>query len=182
MAFRTEIAELHKRATTQEEYVELLHAHSLLGHLIDEVYDADTAAKIHAAHQAEYRLFLNTEALENGEQINPAMLAQITAREVDAGRLEPDDDLRRMATAGSQVLGDSSYLDGKPARRGNWATAAIAALALILWALSIRPLGVSALWLIAVGFIVGWFINDREMKAIKHRAELERSRRGYGPV
>ena len=179
MAFRTEIADLHKQATTQDEYVELLHAHSLLGHLIDEVYDADTAEKIRAAHQAEYRLFLNTEALENGERINPAILAQITAREVEAGRLDPDDDFRQLAAAGGQVLGDSSYLDAKPARRGNWATAAIAGLAVILWALSIRPLGVSALWLIAIGFIVGWYINDREMKAVKHRAELERARRGY---
>lgn len=177
--FRDEIAALHDRATTQDEYVTLLNAYSNLGHLIEKVFDEERAEKIRAAHTAEYKLFLNKEALENGERINPALLAIITAREVEAGRMDPNDNLRKLAEAGGQVLGDTSYLDAKPPRRGNWATLAIAMVAVILWAFSVRPLGFSALWLIAVGFVVGWFINDQEMKQINHRAEVERARRGY---
>lgn len=179
MEWREEIAALHQRATTQEEYVKLLHAHFVLGHLIEQVYDEQTAAKIRPIHNGEYKLFLNREAMGDGERINPAVLDAITAREVEAGRMDHNDDFRELAAAGGKVLGDSSYLDAKPARRGNWITLGFAVLAVVLWALSIRPLGVSALWLVAVGFAVGWFVNDREMAQIKHNAKLQRARRGY---
>jgi hypothetical protein len=179
MQWREEIANLHQRATTQEEYVTLLRAHSILGHLIDEVYDEQTAEKIRPVHSGEYKLFLNKEAMGNGERINPAILDMITAREVEAGRMDPNDDFRQLAAAGGQVLGDSSYLDAKPARRGNWVALAFAVLAIVLWALSVQPLGFSALWLIAVGFVVGTLMNNREITQIKHRAEVERARRGY---
>src|SRR3546814_9327403 len=76
------------------------------------------------------------------------MLARITEREVEAGRMAPDDDFRQLAAAGGQVLGDSTYTTAKPARRGNWVTMAFAVVAVVLWALSIEPLGISALWLI----------------------------------
>ena len=179
MEWREEIADLHQRATTQEEYVTLLRAHSILGLLADQVYDDHTAREIKKVHHAEYLNFLNKEAIEGGDLINPAMLARITEREVEAGRLDPDDDFRKLAAAGGQVLGDSTYTTAKPARRGNWVTLAFAVVAVVLWALSIEPLGISALWLIAVGFAVGWFVNDREMTQVKHTAEVERARRGY---
>lgn len=179
MEWREEIAALHARATTQDEYVKLLQAHFVLGHLIDEVYDEQTAAKVRPIHSGEYKLFLNKEAMGDGELINPAMLDMITAREVEAGRMDHDDSLRELAAAGGQVLGDSSYLEAKPRRRGNWVTLAFAVLALALWALSVHPFGLSALWLIAVGFVVGWYVNERETTAIKHSAEVEQARRGY---
>ena len=157
----------------------LLRAHSILGHLIDEVYDAETAQKLHPVHRGEYLIFLNKEAMENGERINPAVLDFITAREVDAGRMEPDDDFRELAAAGGQVLGDSSYLDTKPKRQGNWVTLAFAVVAIVLWVLSVRLFGLSALWLIVVGFLAGTIVNNREMTQIKHRAQVERARRGY---
>lgn len=179
MAFSREISELHQRATTQEEHVALLRAHSILGVLAEEVSDKQTASEIKKVHRAEYLNFLNTEAIEHGEMVNPAMLAQITEREVQAGRLAPDDNFRQFAADGGQVLGDSTYLDAKPSRRGNWITLAFAVVAVVLWALSIHPLGISALWLIAVGFAVGSYLNERERTEIKHRAEVERARRGY---
>lgn len=179
MQWREEIASLHQRATTQEEYVTLLRAHSILGLLADQVYDEGTASEIKKIHHAEYLNFLNKEAIEGGDLINPAMLARITEREVEAGRLDPDDDFRQLAAAGGQVIGDSTYTTAKPARRGNWVLLAFAVLAVILWALSVRPLGLSALWLIAVGFVIGTIVNNREMTRIKHMAEIERARRGY---
>jgi hypothetical protein len=179
MEFRIQIAELHDKATTQEEYVELLHAHSILGLLINDVYDEKTAEKIRAIHSAEYINFLNKEATENGDLINPALLALITAREVEAGRMDPNDEFRKLAQAGGQVLGDSAYLDVKPNRKGNWVTLAFSVLAIILWAASIRLLDISALWLILVGFVLGWFINEREVKEIRRKVKLAGERKGY---
>ena len=179
MEWREEIADLYLRATTQEEYLTLLRAHSILGVLADEVYDEDTAREIKKVHHAEYLNFLNREAMEGGEMINPAMLALITEREVDMGRMAPDDDFRQFATSGGQVLGDSSYTTAKPSRRGNWIALAFAVLGVVLWALSVYPFGLSALWLIAVGFVVGTMVNNREITAIKQSAEVQRARRGY---
>ena len=179
MAFREEISFLHERATTQEEYVTLLRAHSILGVLVDDVYDKQVASEIRKVHRAEYLVFLNKEALEDGETINPAMLARITEREVEAGRLAPDDDFRQLAAAGGRVLGDSANATAKRARSGDWVAVVFAIAAVVLWALSIHPLGISALWLIPAGLVVGWFANDREATQIKHRAEVARARRGY---
>ena len=179
MEWREEIAELHQQAKTQEEYVTLLCAHSILGLLADQVMDQKTAREIKKIHHAEYLTFLNKEAIEGGDLINPAMLARITEREVEAGRLDTDDDFRQLAAAGGQVLGDSTYTTAKSARRGNRVTLAFAVIAVILWALSVHPFGFSALWLIAVGFVAGTIVNNREMTQIKHTAELERARRGY---
>ena len=78
MNWREKIADLHQRATTQDEYVVLLRAHSILGRLIDEVYDEQAAEKIRPIHSGEYKLFLNKEAMGNGELINPAILDMIT--------------------------------------------------------------------------------------------------------
>ena len=178
MEWREEISHLHQRATEQDEYVTLLRAHSILGILADEVYDEGIAREVKKIHRAEYLNFLNKEAID-GDLINPAMLARITKREVEAGRLDQDDDFRQLAAAGGQVLGDSSYTTAKSGRLGNWLTLAFAVIAVMLWALSVHPFGFSALWLIAVGFLVGTIINSREMTAIKHKAELERARRGY---
>ena len=179
MAWREEISDLHKRATTQQEYVVLLRAHSILGQLIDEVYDEQTAEKIRPIHSGEYKLFLNKEAMGNDELINPAILDMITTREVEAGRMDEGDDFRQLAAAGGQVLGDSSFLQAKPERRGNWVTLAFAVVAVVLWALSVKPFGFSALWLIAAGFVIGAVVNNREMTEIKYRAEIDRARRGY---
>lgn len=179
MEWREEIADLHTRATTQEEYLTLLRAHSILGLLADDVYDKVTAQEIKKVHHAEYLNFLNKEAIEGGDLINPTMLARITEREVEIGRLAPDDDFRQYAAASGQVIGDSTYITAKPARRGNWVLATFVVIAVILWLFSVHPFGFSALWLIAVGFIAGTIVNNREATLIKHAAEVERARRGY---
>jgi len=179
MGWRDEITELHRRANTQEEYVTLLRAHYILGLLVDEVYDEQTALEIKKIHRAEYLNFLSKEALEGGNLVNPALLAHITEREVEAGRLAPDDDFRQFAAAGGEVLGDPTYSTAKAARRGNWVTLAITIVAVVLWALSVHPFGLSALWLIALGFVFGAIVNKRETMQIKYATALERARRGY---
>lgn len=179
MEFREEIAELHALAATQGEFIELLQAHAILGLLADHAFDEETAAKIKNVHQAEYLNFLSHEAMEGGDLVNPAMLAHIVEREVEAGRLDPDDDYRQFALAGKQVLGDAAYINARPSRMGNWVALIFAIVAVALWALSIRPFEISALWLIVIGLIAGTIINSRESTQISHAAELARAKRGY---
>jgi hypothetical protein len=178
MAWHEEIAQLHQKATTQDEYLILLRAHSILGILADTVFDENTARRIKEAHRAEYLNFLNKEAIE-GDLINPALLDRITAREVMEGRLAADDGFRQLAAAGGQVLGDAIPATAELPRKGNWVAAAFAGAAALLWALSVRPLGQSALWLVAVGIVVGWFFNHREIIRARQSAQLERASRGY---
>jgi len=179
MKFRREIATLHDKANTQAEFVELMEAFAVLGDLIEQVYDAETAKEIRDIYNKEYLFLLNKEAMENGEQINPKLLAQIVAREVDSGRLDPSDEFVTLSQDGGEVLGDSCVVTAKRKRRGDVLALVLSVLALILWAMSIEPIGISPLWLILIGFFAGWFINDREIQEIKLSAEAARAARGY---
>lgn len=172
-AFREEIATLHAQATTQEEYVTLLEAHRILVTVGKSAYDEETYAKLLPITAAEYRLFLNKEAMEDGI-INPVLLERITRREVEAGRLDPNDSLRTLASSGASVLGDSAEVTAHKCRQGDWLFYGMAIAAILSAALALIPL--SPLWLIAVGLVVGWFLNDREDKRIKASIAARRSR------
>jgi hypothetical protein len=119
MALRDEIATLHAQDNTEAEYVELLRNHHLLRLVIDDAFDPETAAKIHPVSEGEYKMFLNKEAMD-GANINPMILEHITAREIAAGRMDPDNSLRKLAVAGAAVLGDSDATtpDGRNAIGG----------------------------------------------------------------
>lgn len=159
--FQQEISRLHEVATTKAEYVTLLEAHANLIAVAEHAFDAETHAKILPIARSEYLMFLNKEAMENGS-INPALLDRITRREVEAGRLAPDDDFRSLAAAGGAVLGDSASLHVPRTKRGDYffyGTAMAAVLAMLL-----ASSGISPLWLILLGLGVGWYINDRERK------------------
>ena len=57
-AFRKEIADLHERATTEEEHMALLQAHQILVAVGKEYFDEVSYGKLLQAAKAEYRLFL----------------------------------------------------------------------------------------------------------------------------
>jgi hypothetical protein len=97
--FRDEIATLHAEATTEKEYVTLLEAHRNLVAVGEHAFDQEAYAKILPIAQAEYRMFLNKESMEGGI-INPVLLERVTRREVEAGRLGPDDEFRNLAASG----------------------------------------------------------------------------------
>lgn len=161
-AFQEEIAALHDEAATEEEYVTLMEAHRNLVAVGRYAFDEDTYAKLLPVTQAEYRLFLNKEAME-GDHINPAKLDRITKREVDAGRLDTDDSFRMLAADAGAVLGDLSPILAHSCKRGDWflygvASAAVAAAAL-------ERTGASSLWLIAPAILIGWYINERQRRA-----------------
>lgn len=160
-AFRDEIAALHEKAATEEEYVTLLEAHRNLVAVGKFAYDDETYAKLLPIAAAEYRMFLNKEALENGS-INPALLERITRREVEAGRLDADDDLRKLSVAGASVLGDSAEETTHRCRRGDWFFYGFVIAATLSVGLTLVPL--SPFWLIVPGLVGGWYINERERK------------------
>lgn len=162
-AFRDEIASLHAAATTEEEYVILLEAHHNLIAVGKFAYDEETYAKLLPIAAAEYRMFLCKESMEDGV-MKPVLLERVTRREVEAGRLAPDDDFRMLAAAGASVLADSAE-KGHRCKQGDYFFYGTAIAAIL--AFGFAQISVSPLWLIALGLFVGWFFNERERKRIK---------------
>jgi hypothetical protein len=166
MAFRNEIVSLHEQATTEEEYVTLLEAHHNLVGVGKFAYEEETYAKLLPVALAEYRQFLLKEAMQDGV-INPVVLERVTRREVEAGRLDPNDEFRTLTVAGATVLGDSSDITAHRCKQGDWFFYGIAASAVLSAALV--TLSWSPLWLIAVGLLAGWYSNERERKRIARK-------------
>jgi hypothetical protein len=169
--FQEKISELHKRATSQDEFVILLEAFANLRSMGPNVFDAETWSKLEKATEMGYRLFLVHEAMGGDQSINPLLYEYVTKREVKAGRLDPTSDIRTSSIAGASVLGDSSALVDRPSRPGNW-------LAGVLWFLGVRE-PVSPLWLIPLGFVLGWIPNENAKKRVLRNAKLKRYERGY---
>ena len=142
----------------------LLEAHRKLVAVGKFAYDEETYDKLLPIATAEYRMFLIKEATEDGT-VNPLLLEHITRREVEAGRLDPDDSLKTLASSGASVLGDSAEMTAHRCKQGDWFFYGMATAAI----LSARPalISLSPLWLIAIGLFVGWFLNERERKRIK---------------
>jgi len=174
--FRDEIAALHAQATTDKEYVTLLEAHQKLVAVGKFAFDEETYTKLLPIAAAEYRMFLNKEAMEDGV-INPVLLDRVTHREVQAGRLDPNDEFRIFASAGASILGDSAELTAHRCKHGDWFFYGMAIAAILSAAPTLVPL--SPLWLIAIAFVVGWFLNEHERKRIK---ACIRARRSSGPA
>jgi hypothetical protein len=174
-AFRDEIAALHTQATTKEEYVTLLEAHKNLVAVGKFAFDEKTWPEIRSIAEREYRFLLLREAVEEkGGLINPVLLERVTRREVEAGRLHPDDPLRTDAAAGAQVLGDSAELTAHRCNQGSWFFYGIVVAAILSAGLAQASL--SPLWIIVPGLIVGWFLNERERKRIKEEISARRLR------
>lgn len=172
-AFRDEIAALHAQASTEEEHVTLLEAHRNLVAVGKFAFDEETYQKLLPITDSEYRMFLNKEAMEDGS-INPVLLERITRREVQSGRLSPDDGLRKLAVAGAAVLGDSGELSAHRCKHGDWFFYGMASAALL--SVGFAHVSVSPLWLVAIGLAIGWALNEGERKRIKvmlaeHRAQ-----------
>ena len=173
-AFQQEIARLNKEARTQEEYVTVLEAHRNLIAVAEHCFPPETAAEIQRIGEGEYKLFLNVEAME-GDMINPVMLDRITAREVAAGRLDPESDFRKLAEAGSTVLGDSADMryDRKLGDSIGVAGLVVGALAFFL-----ISKGIGMVIFIA-GMAAGWIINEQRKRQAMEATQVERIGRGY---
>lgn len=171
--FQKEIARLHKEARTQEEYVSLLDAHRNLMLVAEHCFSPEKCAEVHQIAAGEYKLFLLAEASE-GEQVNPVMLERITAREVENGRLDPEDDFRQFAVAGA-ILGDPAEMryDRKLGDRIG-IVGSIVGMVLIYFVG-----GVVGGVMIAASLGLGWWINQQRMKQAIGGASQDRAARGY---
>ena len=169
--FRDEIVTLHSEATTEVEYITLLEAYEKLVAVGKLAYDEETWAKLLPITAAEYRMFLNKEAMED-DLINPVLLDRVTKREIEAGRLDHQDDFRKLAEAGTSVLGDSAELTAHKCKKGDWFFYGMATAAVL--SAGLMQIQLSPLWLIALGFLVGWFLNERERKSIKNTIATRR--------
>lgn len=157
--FQQEIADLHNQATTEHEYLTLIEAHQNLIRVGEQAFDAETYAKILPVAESEYLLFLNKESVEDGV-INPVLLDRVTRREVEAGRLDSQHPLRLTAEAAAQVLGDSAEHTAHSCRNGNYLFLGMAGAAVM--AVGFIQVEVSPFWIIAIGLVLGWFVNERE--------------------
>ena len=101
---RDEIHEEHERATTTEERVILL---KIFTAVMDQVersgLSPNDLEQLRAARLADYRLLLIRESLIS-ENVSPDILNEVTEREIAAGRMAPDDDLRRTAVEGKAAF------------------------------------------------------------------------------
>ncbi len=76
----------------------------------DQLVAPESLEQLKKIGKADYLHLLSQQALV-GDLVDPGRLAEITHREVEARRLAPDDDFRKLAEAGGQVLGNSSSAD-----------------------------------------------------------------------
>lgn len=109
--------ELNRIAQTDEEQSVLLFAFNAL---MDQVthqglIDDESLEKLRAVRKADYQMMLAVQATV-GDLIDPDRLEYLTRREVEAGRLAVDDDFRKFALAGANVLGKSAVRS----KRRNW--------------------------------------------------------------
>lgn len=167
--WREEIAALHKKAITEQEYITLLKAHEILVEVGRHAFDAETYEKLLPIARTEYMWFLSREAMEGGELINPMMLDRITAREVEAGRMSPDDDYREFARASSHIMGDTADLNYHACRNGSWFMAGMGLAGVAIWLLIKLQIALSPLWFVASGIGIGWFVNQQELVKIKKK-------------
>jgi hypothetical protein len=103
---RNDIHEEHERATTTADREALL---SIFKRVMDEAEPqirAEDLEEFRKVRRQDYNLLLVREAVigDDSGLINPQRLAAITRREVDAGRMSPDDELHKLAVPGATVL------------------------------------------------------------------------------
>ena len=102
-AFRDEVLQLHEAITDEESRIGLMRIFNLVCDLV-AVHLEETGGDLHAfaAHrQSQMWMFLRAESLLDGV-LDRSRLRDVTGREVQAGRMTPDDPLRLYA------LGDDS--------------------------------------------------------------------------
>jgi hypothetical protein len=116
-SYRDEIVELNRIAQTDEEQGVLVFAFNAVMDQVAErgLVDEDSLEKLRAVRESDYKMMLTVQALI-GDRIDPDRLDYATRREVEAGWLAADDDFRKLAAAGANVLGKSAHA---PKRR-NW--------------------------------------------------------------
>ena len=105
---RNDVHEEHERATTTADRVALLDIHKALMDAVERGagFTAEDLEKFKETRRGDYNLLLIREAMIGATDgnINPQKMGEITRREVEAGRMAPDDDFHKLAVAGATIL------------------------------------------------------------------------------
>jgi hypothetical protein len=111
---RDEIWEMYPQVTIVERET-LLRIHKLLMDTVEqnsELLPSEALAEFRETQKKDYRWSLIQEALLQDGNVSPAILEIVTAREVAAKRMGPDDELRRIALKGfEERIATKSALD-----------------------------------------------------------------------
>lgn len=110
---RDEISDEYENAGTDER-VTLLKIYTAVMDAAERGIRPADLDQFRTARRQDYSRLLVSECLVDGN-VSPQALAVVTSREVEAGRMKPDDELRRL----------SRYIEGapdpgKPAAVGGW--------------------------------------------------------------
>jgi hypothetical protein len=95
--FRNEIVKTFKRVSTTSERVALLRAYNALLDAVEKApgLASKDIAEINEARLSEYRLMLVAEGAGPDGFLDSRKMEEITRREIEAGRMPPDDVLRK---------------------------------------------------------------------------------------
>ena len=108
-SYREEIVGLADGSNTDDESVTLILMHKALLDCVEATYglNGDSLQKFRNTREAEYNLLLIKESGDAEGMIIPKKYHRVVEREVAAGRISPDNDIRQLAEAGAAVLGDT---------------------------------------------------------------------------
>lgn len=104
--FNAIASDLNKEAKTEKDQVTLINITSEMADFF-EINNALTQQNLKTLRQVRhvtYRQMLVVQGSVDGN-VDPDRMERITRREVDAGRMAPEDDLRQLAMASSMVMG-----------------------------------------------------------------------------
>jgi hypothetical protein len=105
---RVDIHAEFKRATTVTDREALLAMHKVVMDVAEDTIDDEALEDFKKARRQDYIPLIVQEAMigqdSSDGNIHPEKLTPITRREVEAGRMAPDDDLHEMAVTGETVL------------------------------------------------------------------------------
>ena len=116
------VYEEFRNATTSTQRSMILEIYDRSMRIVAESVSADKRAEFDDAFLKGYRLLLITEALD-GELIDQKKMELITAREVLAGRMREDDELRVLAVGSNKSERQQSSTRDKPVapKKRSWA-------------------------------------------------------------
>src|SRR5271154_7198232 len=96
-AIRDDLHKEHERAKAPEERVQLLALHKIIMDKVEaNVTDPADLEIFRKARDQDYCLLLVRETVSADGNISPALMDNVTRREIAAGRMPPDHNLRKL--------------------------------------------------------------------------------------
>lgn len=116
IGYKDEIVGLHTLFPDEEHKVQAIVLYGMLinhtcGNIVASRGDATGLRNVALS---EHKMFLIKEAQDSEGNIDPDELARVTRREIEAGRMDEDDGLAKLADAGSKVLVKGLSREKKP--------------------------------------------------------------------